>query len=482
MSDFIRAGDTKAWKECRRRVWFDHHLSTSDVETDAFVALIQEAGQAHEERVKCQLADTFGVLVEAQSPEHTLELMAAKTPVIYQAVAIDEQDRLIGKPDFLILQENGEYQIADAKLASNLKTRTDIKIQIAIYRRLFNSSLPGLVYLGSGEVAEVGPELDEKCQTFVGDMQLLLASNERPEASFGYTKCSTCAYYQECVPEFEEKEELTLLYDMREQAAKALRQQGVSTISDLAKSEPASLSDAPYLKGELKKQKAVWRAQSYLSGEVKQVASIDLPEGLWLHFDIESNPLANNGLGGEVYLWGLLGPDYNSPDFEYFWSDGGQTQDYRAWCDFLNCLEGYRQSAPQLVIAHYSHYEIAQIKAYAARYNMEEHATVCWLLGNDSPMFDLQKVVKDSLVLPLKGYGLKAICKDSRLVDFQWELEESGSQWSVVRYIDFLHATEPKLRETIKHEILSYNRDDVKATRALELWLRLFSTAPVISR
>ena len=77
--------------------------------------------------------------------------------------------------------------------------------------------------------------------------------------------------------------------------------------------------------------------------------------------------------------------------------------------------------------------------------------------------------------MPTNGYGLKEICKHKDLVNYQWELEESGSQWSVVRFHDFLQLSDGMKREAIKNEILNYNRDDVRATRALEVWLDGFS-------
>lgn len=103
---------------------------------------------------------------------------------------------------------------------------------------------------------------------------------------------------------------------------------------------------------------------------------------------------------------------------------------------------------------------------------MEENETVLYLLGDDSPLFDMQKPVLESLVLPLQGYGLKDICKHPKLVNFQWEDDSSGSQWSIVQFNQFLQETDESSKEQLKQEILGYNRDDVIATQRLEKWLR----------
>jgi len=103
---------------------------------------------------------------------------------------------------------------------------------------------------------------------------------------------------------------------------------------------------------------------------------------------------------------------------------------------------------------------------------MEDNTTVTYLLGENSPLFDTQKPVLDSLVLPLQGYGLKDICKHKDLVNFQWQDDDSGSQWSVVQFNRFLEETDPQVKAKLKSDILGYNRDDVIATRRLEEWLR----------
>ena len=124
------------------------------------------------------------------------------------------------------------------------------------------------------------------------------------------------------------------------------------------------------------------------------------------------------------------------------------------------------------VLVSYTPSERTQSRAYVKRYDDEADLTVIWSLGDDSPLLDIQITTKAAFVLPVMSYGLKSICRDPRLVDFQWRLEESGSQWSVVRYHDYLAATDPDEAAAIRTEILTYNEDGGRATAALVEWLR----------
>jgi uncharacterized protein len=165
-------------------------------------------------------------------------------------------------------------------------------------------------------------------------------------------------------------------------------------------------------------------------------------------------------------------PPYSESVYDYVWSDGGDAEDRGAWFAFLEKVDAYRREYPDLRLVHYANFERTQIKLYARRYAMEDNELVTWLLSEDGPLLDLRVLIKSSLILPVTGYGLKNICKDERLVNFQWKLNESGSQWSVVRYHDYLNSCDKADRAKIKAEILQYNMDDVLATAAMEAWLR----------
>ena len=395
--------------------------------------------------------------------------MAASVPIIYQG-KLDEDD-VVGIPDFLILRDNSQYQPADAKLARSEEKR-EIQIQLGIYRRLLRCTLPALVFLGTGEITEVGEEADAEVDGFLSGMRNVLAQPTPPQVRYSESKCKACGYNGVCKPQFEAKSELTLLYGVDSRSAPGLEAQGIDTIRKLADADPVGITDVPYLKGTGKKQRAVLQAKSYFEGSIHQLAPVVLPGGTWVHFDIETNPLTDSGRE-HVYLWGFLRPPYDGGSFEYVWTDG-DSQDRQGWDAFLAKAEEFRRAYPDLVLAHFSGFERQKIKAYADRYDMREHPTVAWLLGDASPLFDLLEVVKECLVLPVASYGLKYICKHPKLVNFQWDDRDSGSQWSVVQYVNYLLTLVPDDRARLKRDILRYNFDDVMATRKLEEWLRRF--------
>lgn len=468
----IKPSDAKSWSLCARRVWLDNKGNFEiEAPEDEFEQLIIELGLRHEQIVLDKLAKNREVHT-AKSHEDTNRLMAEGVEVIYQAQLIDENERFSGYPDFLIRHESGDYQPADAKLSLS-EDKKEIQVQLGFYRRMLNNDLPAIVYLGDGSEAIIGEEANPVTNQFVTEMRELLSSDAEPLVRYSHSKCRACPYYSHCKPAFEAKDELSLLYGIQGRAATELEREGIDSITTLSSTNPNSIPDIPYLKGFEKKQRAVLQAQSYLTGEVHQLNKVTLPEGHWVHFDIEDNPLTASG-DKHVYLWGFLVPEYGNDSFEYVWTDT-QDEDHDGWLQFLDKINQYRQDYSNLVLAHYSSHERTTIKKYAERYNMEDNDTVLYLLGDDSPLYDMQKPVLKNLVLPLQGYGLKDICKHKDLVNFQWEDDDSGSQWSVVQFNRFLSEINPIKKESLKTDILGYNRDDVIATRRLEEWLRSFS-------
>jgi len=471
-SEFIRPSDAASWAACRRRAWLKlHHFI--EYETDGFANLLFEAGLQHERSVLKQLENEHEVQY-ANSFEHTENLMQQQVPVIYQAKLINHDIGIVGYPDFLILHDSGQYYPAEAKLTQK-ENKKSLQIQLGLYRRLLNNDLPVMVFLGSYQTALFGEETEQLVDAFLEDIKQLKKTPDLPAARYSHSKCRACPYFEYCRPLFEAQEDISLLHGVHGRAAESLAELGISTISQLATREPETLPDVQHLSGVKRKRRAVRQAQAFLHNEVFQLSKVELPEGVWIHFDIEDNPLTSSR-ERHVYLWGMLAPPYTGDDFDYVWTDH-EADDYGGWLAFLEKIEQYRIRFTCVILAHYSNHEKATIKKYAQRYRMTGHPTVQWLLGDSKsgchgPMFDMQKAVQDNLILPLQSYGLKDICKHPDLVNFQWENKESGSQWSVVQFHRFLAELNEAEKQKLKSEILGYNRDDVMATRHLELWLR----------
>lgn len=465
-----------SWSLCMRRAWYDLNPPDGhEKESDPFVELVMQKGLDHER----DLLAAMGPYVEATGVDHTKALMAANTPLIYQGMIIDETLGVICQPDFLVLKD-GAYRADDAKLALEADGKKEIAAQLGTYERVLGSSHRARALLSNDSVYELRDRDQRTADQFIKDMSALTATKERPVANYTASKCAACPYRRICVPEFERDENLGLNYFVDNRAQPELAKRGIRTLTDLSVASPDDLKDVPYLKKPERQRLAILQAQSLLNRTVLPIATPTKAIGTPIHFDVETWPFGSEGKGS-VYLWGLLVPPYRVEDYRYVWSDESDgAGDVGGWIAFLDMVVQLRKDFPDACLIHYTAFELTQIRMYAKRYGMENDPVVQWLLEEEGSCFDIKDAVSDSLILPIHGYGLKAICKEPALVDFQWTLEESGSQWSVVRYADYLSCDDAAERKRIRQELLIYNRDDVRGTRALEVWLDRPALAPSV--
>jgi len=304
---YVKPGDARSWSLCLRRVWFDNHPPNDfKIEHDEFAKLLIERGLDHEHKVLNKLKESHEVIL-ARSLEHTLELMEQGTDVIYQAQLVDNEEKFFGKPDFLIRQNNGQYQVADAKLSLN-DDKKDIQVQIGFYRKILKNNLPGIVFLGDGTTKEVDDKSNNAVDKYIKDMRILLNTDEMPKVCYSNSKCSPCPYYSKCIPAFEKKEDLSLIYGIDSRAAENIEKAGIQTITQLANLKAEDVPDVPFFKGIGKKSRCILQAKSWKTGEIFKLHNVNLPKGTWVHFDIEDNPLTSSG-AKHVYLWGFLVPE-----------------------------------------------------------------------------------------------------------------------------------------------------------------------------
>lgn len=465
----VRASDATSWLICERRAYYDHFPTENRKEIDPFDALVMEMGVEHERHVMSQV----GRYEEAVDEAHTQWLMNRGERLIYQGTVVDDVNGVVIKPDLLQLQ-NGDYAPVDIKMAGDVTAKKDARLQVAVYEHVLGNGKVGRIRQSDGQEVEIEERDCKLARQFIQRMKNILQSDKPPAARFVASKCKGCPFAPTCVPEFEANDEITRNYFVDVRAVERLADQGISTMTDLAARTPQSIEPIAYLKKETLRRNAVLQARSMKRREVIQIGTPDFPNGTAVHFDVETWPFGAEG--GTVYLWGFLVPGYGKQHYEYVW--GGQTQeeDEAGWLTFLATVDRYRSQFPDVFLVHYTPFELTQISRYATRYDMREDDTVKWLLDEEHSCFDIKPQVSNNLILPVTGYGLKDICKPGDLVNFQWELSDSGSQWSVVRFHHWLKESDPRKRDQIKEELLSYNRDDVRATRAVEIWLQQFAS------
>lgn len=468
-SKYFMASDAMSWSLCHRRAWYDLHPPEDHVvEPDPFVELVMAKGIEHEKAV----LESLGPYVEAMGTEHTAALMAQKAPLIYQGTLVNDELGVICKPDFLVLVDDA-YRAEDAKLANSAEEKKEIMAQLGTYERVLGSGHAARALLSNGEIYELRDRDRRTADAFLQDMRSVADTDKRPAANYTASKCEACPYRSICVPEFKQQENLGLNYFVQNRAIPELVNRGITTLSDLGKASTNDLKDVPYLKRPERQNRAILQARSLLNRQIYRLGPTRQAPGTSIHFDVETWPFGANGKG-TVYLWGFLLPPYRvDQDYEYIWSDEHDgAGDRGGWMAFLEYVAGLRARIPDACLAHYTDFERIQVKTYATRYGMEDHPIVRWILDDDRSCFDIKEAIADSLILPVTGYGLKTICKEPDLVNFQWQLEGSGSQWSVVRYGQYLECDEGTEREAIRQELLAYNRDDVAATRAQEVWMQ----------
>ena len=246
----IKPSDVNSWSLCARRVWLDNK-GDFDHQTidDPFEQLVIELGLAHEQAVLERLSGDMEVHT-ASSPDDTARLMADRVPAIYQAQLLNEAEGMIGLPDFLLLDDSGQYQAADAKLSLS-EEKKEILVQLGIYRRLLGAGLPAIVFLGDGEQALIGDEANSVANQFATEMRELL--HPKTNRWFGTATANATPAPTTRITSLHSNKRKNcrcfMVYrGVQGCTASGLESAGIETISKLASADANSIPDVPYLR------------------------------------------------------------------------------------------------------------------------------------------------------------------------------------------------------------------------------------------
>lgn len=216
------------------------------------LARLAKLGDDHERNFLAQLQERYGAdgVVNATnfSVAELLEAVERRVPVLFQAPV--HSGNLVGRADFLILEEEDNYAIYDTKLARS--AQTSAVLQIAAYARAFDSlGIPinrhGYLVLGSGEltqhsVLDVVPVLDllqRSYQDLVGnlDPQHPVRWGTVAQGGSGLRSCGRC---DTCEEELVPARDVLLVMGCTTGQRLKLNAAGIYTVEDLAViAEPA---------------------------------------------------------------------------------------------------------------------------------------------------------------------------------------------------------------------------------------------------
>jgi predicted RecB family nuclease len=287
------------------------------------------------------------------------------------------------------------------------------------------------------------------------------------------TECRSCPWWPVCGPTLRATRDVSMV--LRGEDVMALREAGVTTVDDLAALDPAGQAPVPMVGMSFRDAVLLARAWQRDLTLVRRNRRIAVPRAdVEVDVDMESFDEAG------AYLWGCLlsGSDIGMPGgYRAFatWEPVPTPEEAQSFAAFWCWLTDVRQGAAErgLSFAAYCYNEQAEnrwmlssAERFAGVAGIPTVAAVQEFISSDQ-WVDLYGVVSVEF-LCAHGKGLKTIAPAA---GFSWHDPEASGENSMRWYSDAvgLSGGQPDLAQRAR--LLTYNADDVRATRALRLWM-----------
>lgn len=472
--------------KCERRVFLRSH-GEHESEPSEFDKLIEELGRRHEANHLATFRK-YEDLKDGNMPERiirTLKSIEKGVEIIYQGVfqaqLPESDDVIVGIPDFMIRDGDG-YKIRDCKLSRHVGEgrHEEIVLQLELYSWLYeqNCGKPPVqleVYLGDRSITQLPYLGGNQAVQILEQIRSLSIKADEPYSPVGWSKCGSCGFRDRCWKIAEDTKDVSLVYELDQGTAITLKENGVTTISELLNQfDVSSLSELKKPQGMrmirvgTAAERILQQAEALLSGKEMLLHRLDLPDAHnMVMFDLEGLPPQFDELD-KVYIWGTQVFGKKPGGFIAALAGFGTDGDRKGWIEFLNNAGTILDEYGDIPFIHWHHYETTKVKSYINRYG-DPHNVAQRVLKN---CVDLLKITRETLVLPEYSYSLKVIEKRA---GFKRTMEEYGGEWSMVQYIRAIETNDSTLRQKIMTDILKYNEEDLKATWAVLQWLRKYT-------
>ncbi|MDF1690446.1 MAG: TM0106 family RecB-like putative nuclease [Cycloclasticus sp.] len=500
----------------RLSVDYPDRLEGIEKDHDEMMGLLATKGGEHEtsflEELKLQYgADHVAVINPdfSTAQQATKEAMEKGYQVIFQAFL--KRDEFAGFADFLVRREgrsdlgNYYYEAWDTKLSKT--TKPYFVMQLCCYSWMLEEiqgKLPEEAVVVLGDKTQDRLRLPAYSSYFNNlKEQFLQVQNNftgeissMPDPSMESDHGAWASYAKELMVK---GDSLALVAGMRKTQIKRLQEDGITTLTSLAQTDIKSVKGiSPETFEKIKAQADIQLRSKGQDKPLFNVLKQDNGKGLTVlpptsdkdvFFDIEGHPLVEGGL---EYLWGVSyhdkqaaqGKDYAFKD----WWGNDQTQERRAFEDFIDWTYKRWQQDPAMHVYHYASYEITAIRKLSTR-NQTRLEEVAELL-KAGVFIDLYKVVKNGLLIGEPKYSIKNVehlYRGKRTTDVanggesivfydNWREQGGLEQWinDSNGYNSWLADPDAFDWSAWKEldDIRSYNIDDCESTLELVDWLR----------
>lgn len=505
---------------CGHRLYLDtaYHALLRDVAEPVGVTLRRDAARSHRDEVRARLAAEYPTMVtiDADAPsaeriEQTLLACADGAELIWGPRLPD--DRRSGRrwrADALLADPAGGYlpvlvvnhKVVDPgagalvsdldrfapRVDAELKPRPHLRDQLVLMQARLILAAHGLdaasgygavigfdgsrmiVHRAADVAAEYHRRFDERMQ---------IATGRRITAAARISECRSCPWWSECERVLGERHDISLVAPGGR--GEMLRAAGIGTIDQLA----------------------AWRGQVPVGWSTGDFADIGVIARAWLQqvplvrrrpqirvvradveIDVDMECYQEFG----AYLWGALEWTDAGERYHPFvtWEPLPTDDEARSFAEFWRWLMGRRECAHRRgqTFAAYCYSRFAEDKwllASARRFvgrpgipTIEEIRAFI-----DSPEWvDMFEAVGDNFIAP-GGRGLKKLAP---MAGFAWRDDEAGGEASMAWYRRAVGYDAPPDAGQ-RTRLLEYNEDDVRATRALRVWMstRAAEEVPLIA-
>jgi predicted RecB family nuclease len=468
----VTAQDFFDYDKCPHRVYLNRFGDESEkLPQAAFLNLLFERALSHEEDVVGDLAceTPSGATLEARA-QSTLELMKRGVERIYHGVLL--QDGESGIPDLLEKVDGAStlgshfYMPVDIKSGSGYQNRETGELRAEYGLQLYHYGM--LLQAVQGTFPPDGAILNRERERVVYSLHqfhrtyeatlprvralVTGAASDEPALS---ASCGHCQWWDHCDKILEEAKDVTLLPDVGRSKKITLNAAGIRSIPQLVKFDFGRTK----LKGigpktvESMKRAAIIS----LSNKMQVLATAAIPDPpRKIYLDFEDDPTQEL-----IYLCGMwIDPPLNGLNYHGLFSANAQGEK-KIWDEFQELCVTF--AAEDFIVFHYSHYERTKLASLERKYGASRSDA---LDEFRSRMIDLHPIVKDTVALPAKSYGLKSVAP---FVGLKYSAADAGGAQSIVWFQQY---QQDPSRTDILETLLNYNKEDCLAMKKIESWLR----------